>query len=132
MDIDNNTVTVPTVDAEEPPKKRRGRPPKVKKNPVGRPKGQETVMKEYRERMLSSPKSRKVLDSIFAAALDDEHKSQAAAWKLIMDRIVPVSGFEKDALGKTGRSAIQINITGVPGVDIGSDTDDDDTIVGEQ
>ena len=98
----------------------RGRPPKKQeKNPVGRPKGEAGIMKEYRVRMLNSPKSTKVLDSIFRAALDDDHKNQAAAWKLVMDRIAPVSGFEKDA-GSLGRSAIQVNITsaGSPKVEL--------------
>ena len=39
--------------------------------------------------MLASPKSRRVLDSIFDAALNDDHKNQAAAWKLVMDRMLP-------------------------------------------
>lgn len=103
--------------------KRRGRPPKrAEKRPVGRPKGESGIMKEYRERMLNSPRSRKVLDSIFEAALDDNHKNQAAAWKIIVDRIVPVSGFDKAAAG-TQRSAITVNITGVPGVDIAAEED---------
>ena len=113
----------------EKTEKRIGRPKKEKRS-VGRPKGEATVMREYRARMLNSPKSRKVLDSIMNAALDDDHKNQAAAWKLVMDRIMPVSGFEKDALGKSGRNAIQINITGVPGVDIGPA--DDNSVVDEQ
>jgi multimeric flavodoxin WrbA len=46
------------------------------------------------------------------AALDDDHKHQAAAWKLMMDRMLPVSYFEKDKLNG-GRSSISINITGV-------------------
>lgn len=96
-----------------------GRPPKrTEKRPVGRPKGEAGIMKEYRQRMLNSPKSRKVLESIFNAALDDDHKNQAAAWKLIMDRIAPVGGFEKEAGGER-RAAIEVNITGVPGVHIG-------------
>jgi hypothetical protein len=66
--------------------------------------------------MLASPKSRKVLDSIFNAAMDDEHKNQAAAWKLVMDRILPVAAFEKDVVQNGGKSAIQINITGVGSV----------------
>ena len=99
--------------------KRKGRPPKQEKRPIGRPKGEGTIMKEYRARMLNSPKSRKVLDSIFSAALDDDHKNQAAAWKLIMDRIAPTSGFEKDA-GSLQRAAIQVNITGVEGVNVGT------------
>ena len=90
-----------------------GRPPKKQeKNPVGRPKGEAGIMKEYRERMLNSPKSPKVLEAIFSAALDDEHKNQAAAWKILMDRIAPISGFDKDA-GSQGRSSIQVNITGI-------------------
>ena len=51
-----------------------------------------------------------------SAALNDEHKNQAAAWKLLMDRMLPVSYFEKDK-NNAGRSAVSITITGV-----GSDT----------
>lgn len=104
------------------PKKRRGRPPKSEvdlkeqKRPVGRPKGDATIINEYKQRMLASPKSRKVLDAIFEAALDNEHKNQAAAWKLVMDRILPVAAFEKDVTTGASRNAIQINITGVTGV----------------
>jgi len=32
---------------------------------------------------------------------------------LIVDRIVPVSSFEQDVIKQAGRSAIQINITGL-------------------
>ena len=98
--------------------------PKGSKNRtnIGRPLGEKGIMAQYRERMLNSPKSKKVLDSIFNAALDDDHKSQAAAWKLIVDRIVPVAGFEKEAVGTT-RSAITVNISGVPGIDISAPQD---------
>lgn len=100
-----------------------GRPiAREKSGKVGRPIGESGIMKEYRERMLNSPRSKKVLDSIFNAALDDDHKNQAAAWKIIVDRIVPVSGFEKMA-GTSTRSAITVNISGVPGVNIDA-TDD--------
>ena len=64
--------------------------------------------------MLASPKSRKVLDSILSAALDDDHKNQAAAWKLVMDRMLPVSYFEKDK-ASGGRNSVSISITGVGG-----------------
>jgi len=102
--------------------KRVGRPSKkdvssVKKgsrNSVGRPKGDAATINEYKARMLASPKSRKVLDSILNAALDDDHKNQAAAWKLCMDRLLPVSYFEKDKAGG-GRGAINISITSVGG-----------------
>ena len=104
------------------PAKRVGRPKKTdivsktngKRKAVGRPKGDAATINEYKARMLASPKSRTVLDSILSAALDDDHKNQAAAWKLCMDRLLPVSYFEKDkATG--GKSAINISITGVGG-----------------
>lgn len=91
-----------------------GRPRKKRqtKAVMGRPKGESGIMKEYRERMLNSPKSRKVLDSILSAALDDDHKNQAAAWKIVVDRIMPVASFEKLA-GASARSSITVNITGI-------------------
>lgn len=109
---------------EKNPPKRRGRPPKSsvvsrKKGATGlsrgRPKGDAAIINEYKSRMLTSPKSKKVLESIFDAALNDDHKHQSAAWKLIVDRIVPVGAFEKDVVKGAGKSAIQINITGVGG-----------------
>ena len=86
---------------------------------VGRPKGDAAIINEYKARMLNSPRSRAVMDAIFDAALDPEHKNQSAAWKLVMDRILPVAAFEKDIVKDGGRSAIQINISGVGAVDVG-------------
>lgn len=83
---------------------------------VGRPKGDAAVINEYKTRMLASPKSRKVLDSIMDAALNDEHKHQAVAWKIVADRILPIAAFEKGVRDSGGKSAIQINITGMTGV----------------
>ena len=121
----------------DPPKRKRGRPKKsemvVRKRgatglPRGRPKGEAAIINEYKSRMLSSPKSRMVLESIFDAALDNEHKNQAAAWKLVVDRIMPLSYFEKDKIGG-GKSAINISITGIGGETIVSSGDS--TIDGE-
>jgi hypothetical protein len=108
------------------PSRGRGRPKKTEVASVkkgnrgvrGRPKGDAAVMNEYKARMLASPKSAKVLEAIFRAALDDDHKNQAAAWKLVMDRIAPTALFEKDVVKDAGRSAIQINITGVGSADV--------------
>jgi hypothetical protein len=61
--------------------------------------------------MLASPKSRKVLDKVFEAALDDKHKHQAAAWKMILDRVAPLSAFEQDVKKSGGTSGIQISIS---------------------
>lgn len=117
---------------ETPVKKRRGRPPKNAiaaktankgNRPVGRPKGDAGIINEYKARMLASPKSAKVLESIFNAALDDEHKNQAAAWKLVMDRIAPVAAFEKDVTKGSGKNSISINITGVGDTKISAEQD---------
>jgi len=112
LDISGVTKEVP---------KKRGRPPKAKTDALkkgnrvarGRPKGDAALINEYKARMLASPKSAKVLESIFNAALDDDHKNQSAAWKIIVDRIMPVGAFEKEVMKDGGRNAIQINITGV-------------------
>ena len=89
----------------------------------GRPPGDASIINEYKARMLASPKSQKVLDSIMDAALNDEHKNQAAAWKLLMDRMLPVSYFEKDK-NNTGRSAVSITITGVGGETVITNNED--------
>jgi hypothetical protein len=81
--------------------------------------------------MLASPKSELVLQTIFDAATNDEHKNQAAAWKLIMDRILPVGAFEREVIKDAGRSAIQINITGVGSTEILGSPEDGSTIEGE-
>jgi hypothetical protein len=97
---------------------KKGRPPKsdlkeIKESrSVGRPKGDAAIINEYKLRMLNSPKSAKVLEAIYDAALNDEHKNQAAAWKLIVDRIVPVSAFEATKTGG-GTPQISINISGL-------------------
>lgn len=91
---------------------------------VGRPKGEKAIIDEYKLRMLNSPKSAKVLEAIYDAALNDDHKNQAAAWKLIVDRIVPVSAFEA---AKTGGSTpqISINITGLNQPSVSSSDEED-------
>ena len=102
----------------KPSGNKKGRPPKSdlaeikEKRSVGRPKGDAAIINEYKLRMLNSPKSAKVLEAIYDAALNDEHKNQAAAWKLIVDRIIPVSAFETAKAGG-GTPQISINITGL-------------------
>jgi len=98
---------------------------------VGRPKGDAAIINEYKARMLNSPRSRAVMDAIFEAATDPDHKNQAAAWKLVMDRILPVAAFEKDIVKDAGRSAIQINITGVGSTTITDSSEEGEEIDGE-
>jgi hypothetical protein len=117
---DDKTLEVDAKTEAPEPTKRVGRPKKKdvaakkvgNRGVRGRPKGDAAVINEYKARMLNSPKSRKVLDKIFEAALEDDHKHQAAAWKLIMDRIAPVSGFDKDATRGGAAGGINITING--------------------
>jgi len=102
----------------ETSKRKAGRPKKselteIKESrSVGRPKGETAIINEYKLRMLNSPKSAKVLEAIYDAALNDEHKNQAAAWKLIVDRVVPISAFESSKQGG-GTPNISINISSI-------------------
>jgi hypothetical protein len=89
------------------------------KGKVGRPAGDAAIMNEMKARLIASPKSKKVLDSILNAALDDEHKGQQAAWKLLIDRMLPISMFEKG--GGSSRPSVNITISGVNSpIDIGN------------
>jgi hypothetical protein len=120
-------------------KRSRGRPKKKEisakskggRGVRGRPKGDAAIINEYKARMLASPKSAKVLETIFDAALDHDHKNQAAAWKLVMDRVLPVGAFEREVTKDGGRSAIQINITGVGGATVDDGYPESSTIEGE-
>ena len=104
----------------KPSGNKKGRPPKSEitelkagnRGKVGRPAGDAAIINEYKARMLASPKSAKVLEKILDAALNDEHQHQAAAWKLVMDRILPASAFDQ---AKAGGSTpqISINISGL-------------------
>jgi hypothetical protein len=109
----NETEDVPI---DEPVKRKRGRPRKseiaVPKNRKrGRPTGDRAAMIEMKQRFLARRDTDAVINSIFRAAVDDDHKNQAAAWKLIVDRILPQSDFDKDKLG--GRPSVNITISGV-------------------
>ena len=96
----------------------RGRPKKTaiaeikEQRSVGRPKGTAAIINEYRDRMLASPKSAKVLEKVYEVALSDGHPRQMAAMKLVLDRIVPMSTF--DATKQAGSvPQISINISGL-------------------
>lgn len=108
-----------------PVKRGRGRPKKSEieqykkpKGTVGRPLGDSGRMKELKARLLATSGER-IIDKIIHIAGNDEHPGQMAALKMCMDRMLPLSMFEKDA--KTGRSAVTINIVGVDGVQIKGD-----------
>ena len=96
-----------------PKETRIGRPPKPPKKSVGRPKGEKAIMEGYRQRLLNSPKSEKVIAKVFEVALDNDHKHQAACMKLIMDRVLPTSGFSEVASGGQARPSVNITISGI-------------------
>ena len=79
----------------------------------------EDKFESYKSQLLDSGRAPKFIDTLLAAALNDDHKNQAVAWKIVADRLLPVAGFEHAAGKGGGRSAIQINInsTGAPSVD---------------
>lgn len=105
----------------EPVKRKRGRP---RKNEVeakkkgnrgvrGRPPGDAARINEFKARLLATSGS-KVINKIIAIAQDDEHPGQMAALKMCMDRVLPLSYFEKDKQS-SGKSSVQITIKGVGG-----------------
>lgn len=102
-------------DNADKPKRKVGRPRKDELIPPkrgrGRPKGDHSAMIEMKQRFLARRDTPAVINSIFNAAMDDDHKNQAAAWKLIVERILPVSAFDKDKMG--GRPTVNITISGV-------------------
>tara|TARA_Y100000814_G_scaffold45646_1_gene28429 strand:+ start:461 stop:883 length:423 start_codon:yes stop_codon:yes gene_type:complete len=109
--IDSWEKPIPKGKGPGHPKMREKRP--VKR--VGRPPGQRAAQLELQEFMYKHPKKLEVVKKLFDGALDDDHKNQAAFMKIVMDRMLPVSGFEK--MG--GKSAIQININTL---DVGNDS----------
>lgn len=121
--IETTMVSVET----DPPKRKRGRPKKSEveakkrgnRGVRGRPPGDAARINEFKARLLATSGD-KVINKVIQIAQDDEHPGQMAALKMCMDRVLPLSYFEKDkATG--GRNAISITITGVGG---------DTTIVG--
>ena len=65
--------------------------------------------------MLLRSAGKDVTQKVIQIALNDDHPGQMAAIKMCMDRTLPVSMFEKD---RGQRSAVNITITGIGGVEI--------------
>jgi hypothetical protein len=96
------------------PKAKMGRPRKEDlkkaKLPIGRPKNDTGRIAEFKQRLLGTSGSA-VIEKIIEIGQTDGHPGQMAALKMAVDRILPLSLFEKDSKGQ--RNAIQINITGI-------------------
>jgi len=69
----------------------------MSKPPVkrGRPAGMRARQLELKQTLLEHPDVPKVIETVIRTALDDSHKNQTAAQKILMDRMLPISTFEK-------------------------------------
>lgn len=114
-------LRVSTHKAEVKRKKRRGRPPKGEiraksqggRKKLGRPRGDATIINEYKARMLTHPSNNDLLNKMYHIALDDHHKHQAAVMKLIVDRLIPRGAFEQEVSRTAGTTGIEIVIKGL-------------------
>ena len=69
------------------------------KTPVkrGRPAEIRARQLELNQTLLEHPDLPKVIETFIRDALDDNHKNQVAAQKILIDRLLPISTFEKAA-----------------------------------
>ena len=69
----------------------------MSKSPVkrGRPAGMRARQLELKQTLLEHPDVPTVIETVVRTALDDTHKNQTAAQKILMDRILPISTFDK-------------------------------------
>ena len=65
---------------------------------------------EMKSRFLQSKRLEPLITKAFDIAMDDEHSGQMIAMKLIIDRVLPNTGFTLDG---NKSNAVQINITGL-------------------
>jgi len=102
-----------------PSKRKRGRPRKAdieakkNRNAVGRPPGEAARIKEFYARLLSTS-GEKVIETVLRKAMDDQDKDQVACLKMCIDRLLPLSHFEKQGQGRAGAIQVQIVTTGTP------------------
>jgi len=105
-------------DKDNVPKKRgRGRPRKTeveakkKRGVVGRPPGEAARIKEFHARLLATS-GETVINTIISKALDNDDKDQVACLKMCIDRVLPMSYFEKGKDAGRGSVNIQISMVG--------------------
>lgn len=109
-----NNLRAEQLMSETVAKVKRGRPRKedIKKAkaPLGRPKNDTGRIAEFKQRLLGTAGD-KVIQKIIEIGQTDGHPGQMAALKMAVDRVLPLSLFEKDKNGS--RNAVTINITGI-------------------
>ena len=126
------------VDPKVVVKAKRGRPRKAdiaakkkgNSDAIGRPKGDAARINDLKARLLATSGD-KVFSTVIEIALEDGHPVQSAALKMCMDRVLPISYFDKKN-DTGGRNAVSITITGVGGdTTIVGNTGNDDALDGE-
>jgi hypothetical protein len=101
-------------------KPRRGRPPKAAiqakkkggRGQVGRPAGDSGRIAELKARLLATTGDT-VINKIVEIAMTDGHPVQGAALKMCIDRVLPLSYFEKEKGNGNAVPTISINISGI-------------------
>lgn len=101
-------------------KVRKGRPPKAAiaakkkggRGAIGRPQGDSGRIAELKARLLATTGD-KVINKIVEIAMTDGHPVQGAALKMCIDRVLPLSYFEKDKANGGSTPQISINITSI-------------------
>ena len=85
----------------------------MSKSPVkrGRPAGMRARQLELKQTLLEHPDVPTVIETVVRTALDETHKNQTAAQKILMDRILPISKFDK---GTDFKERINITISTIP------------------
>mgnify|MGYP003339016503 CR=1 FL=1 len=112
--MEEATSTISTTNSTIPKKK--GRPKGSVKLTLQRVANNPELLKTDGDKLkelkglLISSRGKDVVEKALEIAMNDEHPHQGAMIKLCMDRLLPVSLFEKD---KAQRSAVTINITGI-------------------
>ena len=89
---------------------------------MGRPKEIGTKVQELKERLLNSEDSSRLVNKVISKALNDDDPNQMVALKLCLERILPVSMFEK---AKNEGAKIEINISSFGKPEIKTITDAD-------
>ena len=80
----------------------------------GRPPGMRAAQLDLQRQLYEHPDNRKVIEAVYRIALDDEHRNQAAAQKLLLDRMLPISVCDKNADLKE-KITINNNTIEIPG-----------------
>lgn len=79
---------------------------------IGRPKGEAAKIKEFKEQLINT-KGGLIVERLMTIALNDSHNGQMAALKMCIDRILPLSLFDKSSGGGGGNTPqVSINIQG--------------------